>query len=131
MTFVLEGVRAWFNGDFVKALHVLVPQAECGLRGMVGQIGRPVTKAHSAVEGASVALTMGDILYSGELTDALGSDLTLHFLAIYADPRGMNLRNQVAHGLIKPSAISEHLVRLLIHTLLVFGVWKELAEKRR
>ena len=81
--------------------------------------------------GASVALTMGDILYSEELTASLGPDLTLYFRALYADPRGFNLRNEVAHGLIKPSEISEHLVRLLIHTLLVFGVWKELAEQRR
>ena len=78
-----------------------------------------------------MALTMGDILYSDELTEALGPDLTLFFLALYADPRGKNLRNQVAHGLIKPDEVSEHLVRLLIQTLLVFGVWKELAEQRR
>lgn len=131
MTFLLVGVRAWYDGDLVKALHVLVPQAESGLRGIVGQLGKPVTKAHPAVAGASVALTMGDILNSGELTETLGPDLTLYFLALYADPRGINLRNDVAHGLIKPGEISEHRVRLLIHTLLVFGVWKELAEKRR
>lgn len=131
MTFLLEGVRAWYNGDLVKALHVLVPQAESGLRGIVGQLGKPVTKANPAVAGTSVAITMGDILYSEELTKALGPDLTLYFLALYADPRGINLRNEVAHGLIKPDEINEHLVRLLIHTLLVFGVWKDLAEKRR
>ena len=74
---------------------------------------------------------MGDILNSPDLTAALGPDFSLHFLALYADPRGMNLRNRVAHGLIKPEAISEHLVGLLIHTLLVFGVWDELAKKRR
>jgi lysyl-tRNA synthetase class 1 len=74
---------------------------------------------------------MGDILYSTEITEALGPDLTLFFLALYADPRGMNLRNRVAHGLIEPGFIDESLVELLIHTLLVFGMWKELAEKRR
>lgn len=131
MTFLLDGVRAWHDGDLVKALHVLVPQVESGLRGIVSQLGKPVTKAHPNVKGASVALTMGDILYSPELTEALGPDLTLYFLALYADPRGTNLRNDVAHGLIKPSEISEHLMQLLIHTLLVFGVWKELAKNRR
>ena len=131
LSFLLEGVRAWFASDLVKALHVLVPQVESGLRGIVRQLGKPVTKAHPAVAGASVALTMGDILNSEEVTEILGPDLTLYFLALYADPRGINLRNEVAHGLIKPGEITEHLVNLLIHTLLVFGVWKELAEKRR
>lgn len=131
MSFLVEGVGAWFAGDLVKAVHVLVPQAESGLRGIVGQLGKPVTKPHRTVTGAGVALTMGDILYSRELTEALGPDLTLYFLALFADPRGINLRNDVAHGLIERGQITEHLVRLLIHTLLVFGVWKELAEKSR
>ena len=78
MSFLLEGVRAWFAGDLVKAVHVLVPQAECGLRGIVGLLGHPVTKAHPAVTGAGVTLTMGDILYSKEVTEALGPDLTLY-----------------------------------------------------
>ena len=131
VTFVLDGVRAWYTGDLVKALHLLVPQAERGLRGIVGQLGKPVTKAHPTVAGVGVALTMGDILYSEELRESLGPDLTLYFLALYADPRGNNLRNCVAHGLIKPDEVGEYLVRMLIHTLLVFGVWKELAENRR
>jgi lysyl-tRNA synthetase, class I len=130
-TFVREGIQAWFAGDLTKALHVLVAQAERGLRGITGQLGHPVTKAHPAVTGASVALTMGDILYTPDITDRLGPDVSLYFLALYADPRGFNLRNQVAHGLLKPENVSEHLVNLVVHTFLAFGVWRELAEKRR
>jgi lysyl-tRNA synthetase class 1 len=131
LTFLIEGVTAWFEGDLVKAVHVLVPQMEQGLRSIVANLGKPVTKPHGTVADVGVAIGMGDILYSKELTPALGQDLTLYFLALYADPRGMNLRNRVAHGLIRPDAIDENLVRLLIHTLLVFGVWKEFAEQRR
>ena len=131
ITLVREGIFAWFSGDLTKAFHVLIPQAERGLRAIAGQLGRPVTKAHPAVPGASVALTMGDILYTPEITGALGPDLSLYFLALYADPRGYNLRNQVAHGLIKPDEIGEHLVNLVIHTFLVFGIWRELAGQRR
>lgn len=131
MTFLIEGVRAWYDGDLVKTTHVLVPQMERGLRGIAAKLGKPVTKAHPTVAGAGVAIGMGDILYSEELTQALGPDLTLYFLALYADPRGLNLRNRVAHGLIKPETVGEHVAQLLIHTLLVFGVWNELAEKLR
>ena len=131
LTFLIEGTRAFYAGDLVKAVHVLVPQIESGLRSMIGQLGKPVTKAHSTVADVSVALAMGDILNSAELKKALGPDLTLYFNALYADPRGINLRNRVAHGLIKPANIDHHLVRWLIHTLLVFGNWKELAERRR
>jgi lysyl-tRNA synthetase class 1 len=47
----------------------------------------------------------------------------------FADPRGLNLRNEMAHGLLRASAFDGHIARLLIHTLLILGLWKELAGK--
>jgi lysyl-tRNA synthetase class 1 len=128
---LLHGVRAWFEGDPVKAVHVLVPQIEHALRTIAGQLGKPVTKAHPRVRGASVAINMGDILNSDEIAEYLGPDLTFYFLSLYADPRGLNLRNEVAHGLIDAESMHDHIVRLLIHSLLVLGLWKELAKTRR
>lgn len=131
MGLLLEGVGAYFAGDYVKAVHVLVPQVEHGLRSIAGQLGKPVTKAHPTVPGASVSINMGDILYSQDIVDALGPDLILHFLALYADPRGLNLRNELAHGLMQRGAIDGHVARLVLHTLLVLGLWKELAVRRK
>lgn len=131
LTFLNDGVRAWYEGDLVKAVHVLVPQVELGLRSIVGRLGKPVTKPHPAIADVGVVLNMGDILYSPDLAEALGPDLTLYFLSLYADPRGMNLRNRVAHGMLQPDSIDQNLVRWLIHTLLVFGIWQEFAERRR
>jgi len=131
VSFLLDGVRAWYEDDLVKAIHVLVPQIERGLRSIVAQLGKPVTKAHPKIAGVSVAIGMGDILYTEEIVEALGPDLTLYFLAAHADPRGWNLRNRVAHGQINPGSVNAHFVRWLIHTLLVFGVWQELAKARR
>ncbi len=131
MGLLVQGLRAWFEDDHVKAVHILDPQIELAIRSIAGKLGKPVTKAHPAVKGASVVIGLGDILYSEEITQPLGPDLTLYFLALYADPRGFNLRNEVAHGLLNIGAMNDHLVRLLIHTLLVLGVWKEIAAKRR
>lgn len=131
VTFLIEGVEAWYQGDFVKAVHVLVPQVEHGLRSIAGKLGQPVTKAHSTVAGVSVVIGMGDILYKPELSEALGPDLSLYFLALYADPRGNNLRNDFAHGLLKPRSVDGNLAIWVIHTLLVFGVWDEIAKRRR
>jgi hypothetical protein len=132
VTLLLEGITAWYERDIVKAVHVLVPQVELGLRGIVAKLGMPVTKAHQTVADVSVAIGMGDILYSNkELAESLGPDLTLYFLSLYADPRGKNLRNDLAHGLLKVERIRDSLVWWLVHTLLVFGIWDKLAEKRR
>jgi lysyl-tRNA synthetase class 1 len=129
--FMLEGVVAWYEGDTIKALHVLVPQIEAGLRNMVGKLGKPVTKPHGTLQGVGVSINMGDILNNKDIIDALGPDITLHFVALYADPRGRNLRNNLAHGLITRQAASRDATNWLIHSLLVFGIWDKLAQVRR
>jgi len=131
LTLLMEGVTAWFAGDFVKATHVLIPQVEVALRAIAGQLGKPTTKAHPKIRGVSVAINMGDLLYSQEVTDALGPDITLYFLALYADPRGLNLRNDMAHGLLNAGQMRATLASRLIHTLLVFGIWEKLVHARK
>jgi lysyl-tRNA synthetase class 1 len=131
LTFLVEGIAAWYDEDFLKAVHVLVPQVEAGLRAIVSKLGKPVTKPHPTVPDVSVAIGMGDILYSKGITAVLGPDITLHFLTLYADPRGFNLRNDIAHGLLRADSMHFALASRVIHTLLLLGVWKELAEARK
>ncbi len=127
LTLILEGIGAWYEGDLVKAIHVLVPQVERGLRGIVSSLERPVTKPSRKVPGVSVAIGMGDILYEDEVRSALGPRVTLHLLTIYADPRGFNLRNELAHGLLKAEEIHRGLVAHVVHSMLLLGVWDLLA----
>ncbi len=130
LSLLLEGVTAWYEEDWVKAVHVLVPQIELGLRGIVAALGKPITRSHPKVPGVGVAIGMGEILYSEEIAAALGEDLTLHFKSVYADPRGFNLRNDLAHGLLGPRRINRGQAIRQIHTLLVLGIWDHLAKAR-
>ncbi len=131
MGLLIQGIHGWLQGDNVKAAHLLVPQVEHALRKIAGDIGLPVTKAHPRVKGVSVAINMGDILSSAEVLAALGENLTLHFQALYSDPRGLNLRNELAHGLMDSSDFGDHMIGLIIHSLLMLGVWKELGNTAR
>ena len=131
LTLLVEGVTAWLAQDYFKAVHILVPQVEHGLRGIVSKLGLPVTKPHPKIKGASVAINMGDILNSSEIAEKLGKDLVLYFTALYTDPRGLNLRNNIAHGLMDAESIDYTVAMRVIHTLLVLGVWQEIAEARR
>lgn len=131
LTLIIEGVVAWYDQDFVKAVHVLVPQIEVALRSIMSKLGKPITKPHPTIPGVGVAIGMGDILYSKEIRAALGDDLILHFLTLYADPRGFNIRNDLAHGLLRADRIHFPLASRVIHTLLVLGIWSELAEARK
>lgn len=122
-----EGLNAWLDGDTVKAMHVLTPQVERGLRALVGASGRPTTKPHPAFKGAHVAVTMGDILYNKETVAAFGpagDDLAVHLAALYADPRGLNLRNDLAHGLMGLTEFHDGNVLWIVHTLILLGLWR-------
>lgn len=130
VTLLREGVRAWEEGDYTKAVHILIPQVEHGLRAIAGKLGKPLTKPHPSVKGASVAINMGDILSDGTVKEQLGPDLTLHFLALYADPRGFNVRNELAHGLVSHEIMHAGTASRIIHTLLVFGIWEEISKMR-
>jgi lysyl-tRNA synthetase class 1 len=131
MTLLVEGIRAWERNDQVKAAHVLIPQIERALRKIANGLGVPVTKPHPKVSGTSVAIGMGEILYNDKVAEALGLDTTLHFQALYADPRGMNLRNEIAHGLMDAGQFYWHLGNLIVHSLLILGLWKEFGKKRK
>jgi hypothetical protein len=67
------------------------------LRSCAAGCAIPVTKAHPKVSGTSVAIGMGEILYNDKVAEALGPNVTLHFQALYSDPRGTNLFSEFAH----------------------------------
>ena len=72
MSLLVEGIRAWERNDQVKAAHVLIPQIERALRKIADGLGVPVTKAHPKVSGTSVAIGMGEILYTTKSSQPLG-----------------------------------------------------------
>ncbi|WP_354097957.1 DUF4209 domain-containing protein [Bradyrhizobium sp. S3.2.12] len=129
MSLLVEGVRAWTRDDHVKAAHVIVPQVERALRKLAGDLGLPITRPHPTVSETSVAIGMGEILYNQRVVAALGPDVALHLQALYADPRGMNLRNEIAHGLMDAGQFYWHLSNLIVHSLLILGLWKEFGRK--
>lgn len=121
------GIQAWFNRDYYKALHLTIPQIESALRSMVDKVGRPITKAASNVPGVSVAINMSDILYNTATIEALGPlgpHLALYMKAVFADPRGLNLRNKFAHGLLDAEDVDERSVLLIVFGLLIIALWQ-------
>lgn len=126
-----EGVAAWIAGDHVKTVHTLIPQIELAFRTLVGQCGRPTTKAHPKMREARMVITMGEILFDEQTPVALGPhgvNLVLHFRALYSDPRGKNLRNDMAHGALSIDAMRPELSGWLIHSLILLGAWYEKPE---
>jgi hypothetical protein len=123
----MAGIDAWFEGDDLKAIHVLVPQVEAAVRQMLIAAGASPMKRNERDEGFE-AMGMGAILVAPELAKKLDPTLRLHLRSLYTAPKGHNLRNELAHGLAVPSIFGRGLANWVIHSLLAIRVLGQVAK---
>jgi lysyl-tRNA synthetase class 1 len=119
-----DGLTAYEQEDFVKAIHVLVPQIEDILRNFLGHLGRPALKTVRNHPGIMDAKSMNDILSDQVVRDVLTENLWRYLEVVYIDKRGLNLRNDLAHGLLAPNAFNRHVADRVFHTLLALGLMR-------
>lgn len=96
-----EGMRAGFFGDFIKAVHVLIPQLEHGLRVLLGRVGMIVSTIDK--DGLQQELNLNNLLYGqhgAKLTELLGEDLVFTLQALFVEKSGSDVRNRMVHGLM-------------------------------
>ncbi|RWQ64988.1 DUF4209 domain-containing protein [Mesorhizobium sp.] len=124
---VIAGIRAWIEGDYVKCLFVLVPQIEDAFRNVARSVGESVTKEKRGQKGWEVSLNLGDLLSMEKVKAEVGEDIHFWIRAIFADARGMNLRNLVAHGLASREAATYYNCELVIHAMLMLGAYSDVA----
>jgi lysyl-tRNA synthetase class 1 len=119
-----DGLLAYEQEDFVKAIHVLVPQVEDILRNFLGHLGRPTLKTIRNHPGIMDAKSMNDILNDERIRTVLTENLWRYLEVVYIDKRGMNLRNDLAHGLLAPNAFNRHVADRVFHTLLALSLMR-------
>lgn len=113
---IKAGISAWMDEDWVKAVYILVPQVEAALRNLLRNIGGPTIKP--ARDGGFRVLTMGDILNSPIFRQSINDDVRLHFRTLYTEVKGINLRNDLAHGRMTMNQIGRAQAAWVVHSLL-------------
>jgi hypothetical protein len=124
---VLHGVERHFAGDYVSAIHILTPQFEALIRRafLLAGSGEAIETIYSKAEGIEQQeRTFGSFLSKDEVKEALGDKLAMHFRFLFTnDPGekllGLNLRNDVAHGLISPGALTPITSCVVLHAVLL------------
>jgi hypothetical protein len=111
------GVDAWIAGDTVKAIHILVPQVEAALREWLMLLGESPMVPDRESRGFEV-IGMGRILHTESFKKKVDPTLRLHLRALYTDPKGLNLRNRLAHGLASPEMLARGTANWVLHSLL-------------
>ena len=119
-----DGLSAYEQGDFVKAIHVLVPQIEHTLRHFVGRIGLPTRRTVRNHPGITDAKNMNDILGDPRVQEKLTENLWRYLMVVYIDRRGLNLRNNLAHGLARAEDFNRHIADRVFHTLIALSLMR-------
>jgi hypothetical protein len=119
-----DGLLAYEQEDFVKAIHVLVPQVEQILRNFLGHLGRPTFKTVRNHPGIMDAKSMNDILGDEYMRNVLTENLWRYLEVVYIDKRGLNVRNDLAHRLLSPNPFNRNLADRVFHTLLALSLMR-------
>ncbi len=117
LPFVRVAVERYLRGDLLSALHVLVPRVEQMLRRLLRAAGTEITALR---DGELRERPLGELLRAGESDGVLPTPLARLLQAVLSEDWGLNLRNRVAHGLVKPEDCTQpHVDRVLHIALLV------------
>lgn len=113
LTLLTEGFQHYFKEDYIATIHILIPQFESLLRGLLEKAGRPI---HDPQTGKFYVL--GDLLRDPALATLAGEDLIYWYQMSLSSPFGLNLRNDVSHALCSRQAFCKENAELIIHLLL-------------
>ena len=121
---VRRGIEAHILGDYVQSIHVLVPQIERGLINLVFLLGRPSTKAARSGRAVTQFKSMNDALEDKAAAEVLGN-LRMYLVATMAHPKGMNIRNDVCHGLWSADKFNKTSGERVLHVLLAVSLLRK------
>src|SRR5690606_11276383 len=117
-------IRFYFEEKYAASIHLLIPQFEEALRNLVEINGGNIL---TMKEDVFHLKTFDHLLHDEILKKAFGEDIAFYFRVLFTDPRGWNLRNQVAHGLIDPKLLNQNTAQRVLHALFCLGMirWQQ------
>jgi hypothetical protein len=118
---IREGIVAHWKGNYISSVHVLIPQSEKMIRNLATSIG-VVTSKYNRRDRTMQEKTLYDLLNDEIFRQTAPEELRLYLQCLLVDKRGLNIRNNVAHGLLTAEAFSEQLSVQLIYCLLLCSI---------
>lgn len=98
----VRGLQAGFFGDWLVAMHLLIPQVEASIRHVLQQ--NAVVTSTLDAEGIQQERDLNQLLWMPEMEQVFGPDITFDLRGILIERFGHNMRNESAHGLMPEGA---------------------------
>lgn len=124
MALVRRGIHAHFLGDYAQAIHLLIPQIEHVVVRLPSLAGKASTKPHRTGRGVMQVKNLNDVLpkESWPVPGEGGENLRMYLLSALAHPKGLNIRNDVCHGLWPADRFTQHVSERILHVLLTVAL---------
>ena len=116
ITIIAQGIERFFSEDYISAIHILVPQFEAVFRGFFESYGLPTTSVTSSV--AQKEQTFTEFL-KNEFVKVLPEEYLFLIEYVMTCQLGLNLRNNIAHGLIAMRDISKETTLLVLYLFFI------------
>ena len=122
--FIIQtGLQRYFDGDFVSALHILTPQFEDALRTVFESGGKGVIKPRRGQSGWEVE-AFGAFLDQDLVKNTLPVEMRAYIRLVMTEQTGWNLRNRIAHGLIRPQDCNAVTAITVVHLFLLLTLFR-------
>ena len=93
-----RGLKLGMDGDYLNAIHLLIPQIENSMRYILTQMGEIPSGIDS--RGIQDERSLNTTLYSPSIVKVFGEDIVFDLQGLLVERLGANLRNRMAHGLM-------------------------------
>ena len=110
-----RGMAAYFEGDYIVACHLLIPQFESAIRRMVAMCGGEILQADREPQDGNRYISLDSLLDSEEAKEGLKEDVQTYFKNLFTDHNGWNLRNLTSHGLLQTNAFNSTMADRVVH----------------
>lgn len=117
------GLERYFACDHVSALHILVTQFEDVLRTIFDKAGHPVVRPRRDRSGWQFE-PFGTFLERDFVKIAMPRDLHQYVKLVMTETTGWNLRNEIAHGLIRPQQCTQVVADTVVHLFLLITLFR-------
>lgn len=128
----VKGLLAGFNLDYISSLSILIPQVENALRCLSEECGDIIYKINE--DGIEELITFNGILDLPKLNEVMNEDFIFNLKCIFTSKYGINIRNDIAHGILDDSEFkSSYAVYawwFILKLCCIYSPWIMLREKK-
>jgi hypothetical protein len=113
-------IAAYLAGDWSIAIHAAIPQIENALRQVLVKCGQTLIRPHR--NGTFLLKNLDEVLRDPVTIRALRDDVRVYLRTLLCDQRGLNVRNNVCHGLWDSGHFNWFVADRIIHAVMVIGL---------